>query len=484
MSTIYSLDERLDGTADLIGDQVPRIRSVPQYTSSAGAEAIELAAYAGLDLDPWQQGVMTDGLGEDEAGEWAADEVGVTVSRQNGKGGIVETRQLAGIYLFNERMIIYSAHEFKTSQEAFRRLLGLINGRDDLAKRVLRVVRGTNEMGIELRTGQRVRFLTRSKGAGRGFTGDCLICDEDMYLADEHMDAAMPTLSARSNVQVWYLGSAGNEGSVVQGRVRRRGVRGEPRLTYLEWSARAKLLGDDADDDPDDPRTWARANPALGIRISLATVRRERQSMSPEGFARERLGIGTYPPEGGEGWTVIPEADWLATLDPDSAAGEALALAVDCTPDHGWTSIAIVADRVGGGTHAELVEHRPGTGWVAARVAELVDRYSPVAIVLDGAGPAGVLLTQLDAAGVEVRQPTAREFAQACGQLPIAMRDRDIVHLDQEPLRAAIAAAHTRPLGEAWAWARRDTTVDLSPLVAVTLAAWAYELLASMPTVF
>jgi hypothetical protein len=29
-----------------------------------------------------------------------------------------------------------------------------------------------------------------------------------------------------------------------------------------------------------------------------------------------------------------------------------------------------------------------------------------------------------------------------------------------------------RPLGDAWAWARRGVSVDISPLVAVTLAKW------------
>jgi hypothetical protein len=38
----------------LLGSQTPRISHVPESVSSAGREAIELAALAGLELDPWE----------------------------------------------------------------------------------------------------------------------------------------------------------------------------------------------------------------------------------------------------------------------------------------------------------------------------------------------------------------------------------------------------------------------------------------------
>ncbi len=39
-------------------------------------------------------------------------------------------------------------------------------------------------------------------------------------------------------------------------------------------------------------------------------------------------------------------------------------------------------------------------------------------------------------------------------------------------LEAAIAAAARRVGGDAWAWARQSNDVDVSPLVAITGAAW------------
>ncbi len=227
-----------------LGLQTPRVCSVPPYVSSAGQEAVELAALAGLELDEWQAFVLERALGERSDGKWAAFEVGVVVSRQNGKGGILEARELAGLYLLGERLLIHSAHQFDTSLEAFRRLLFLIENSPDLERRVRRVSRSHGEEGIELKGGQRIRFRTRTKGGGRGFSGDCLILDEAMILPEAAHGALLPTLAARPNSQVWYTGSAVDrfvhEHGVVLARVRQRGLAGDdPSLAYFEWSLSA-----------------------------------------------------------------------------------------------------------------------------------------------------------------------------------------------------------------------------------------------------
>jgi phage terminase large subunit-like protein len=73
------------------GHQRPRVCLVPEITGWDTAEiALEICELAGLDLDPWQQFLLTSSLGEREDGKWAAFEVGVVVPRQNGKGGTLE----------------------------------------------------------------------------------------------------------------------------------------------------------------------------------------------------------------------------------------------------------------------------------------------------------------------------------------------------------------------------------------------------------
>ena len=53
------------------------------------------------------------------------------------------------------------------------------------------------------------------------------------------------------------------------------------------------------------------------------------------------------------------------------------------------------------------------------------------------------------------------------------MNDGGLAHLDQPPLTAAVRAAQQRPLAGAQAWERK-VAVDQSPLVAATVAVWAF----------
>jgi hypothetical protein len=476
----------------LVGSQVPTITHVPEYVSSSGPEVCALADRAGLVLDPWQRLVLNDSLGERADGRWAAFESGLIVARQNGKGAIFEARVLGGLFLLNERLIMYSAHEVKTAAEMFLRIESLISNTDQLRRRVKKVTRSHGEEGIELLTGQRLRFVARSTGSGRGFSGDLNIWDEAQHLSNASVDALMPTMSARPNPQLWYGGSAPDKDIAPCeqiARVRRRAIKGGTkarRLAYFEWSATlcTDQCGAECDehDDPEDPAIWAKTNPGLGIRITEEHIETEQASMSARGFARERLSVGRYPSEG-SGWDVISQEAWEATEDVDSKRSGVVAFAVDVTPDRSAASIAVAGRRPDGLLHVEVVEYRPGTDWVVARLIELIEKWSPCAVALDESGPAGSLVADCDEAGIELTMPKSREAAAACGQLYDAVvRPPEagsewmsrLRHIPHPKLTAALAGASKRPLGDAWAWARRGTSVDISPLVAVTLAGWAF----------
>ncbi|WP_327655707.1 terminase [Streptomyces sp. NBC_00483] len=482
----------------IVGVQTPRLTTVPpDWASSASREAIKLASKAGLDLFPWQQHVLDIGMRERADGQWAAMEVAVNVPRQNGKGGVLEARELAGLFLLGERVIIHSAHEFKTARVAFERIRSLILGTPALSKRVKRVLNNTTETSIELVTGQKLYFLARSGGSGRGFTGDTIILDEDMILGDDAMGALMPTLSAVPNPQIWYLGSAGiGHPSVQLARLRRRCEAAlesgtpDPSLAYFEWSVdphRDECGPACTDhDDPDDVANWAKANPSLGILITPEFVRNERASLGSGGiFERERLGVGDYPSDTADTWQVIGEDAWRALAAADSSPSDPVSFAVDMTPERSHVAIS-VAGSWRGGTHVEVVDHRPGTGWFKERARELTKKWGPRCWVIDSGGPAASLIGDLtDALKVDpddtsedpqllapVVQAKTRDVVQATGQFYDAVTEQNLSHLDQAPLAAALAGAQQRRLGDAWAWARRVVSVDISPLVAVTLAKW------------
>ncbi|MFJ9020795.1 terminase [Streptomyces sp. NPDC102259] len=465
------------------GWQCPPIQTAPPAVSSAGQEAIDLAARAGLRLDPWQQHILRVGMGEKPDGSWASFEVAVNVPRQNGKGGVIEARELWGLFIGGEELILHSAHEFKTAKAAFKRIERLIRQTPDLHKRVKTYRQTVGEEGIELHTGQLLRFIARSKGSGRGFTGHCNVMDEDMILGDNEMDALLPTMAAVEDPQIWYLGSAGLGAPSVQlGRLRRRALAAiemgepDPSLSYFEWSVEPHMDECPADctahDDVTSDAAVLKSNPGIGYRLSLEKVANERSTLSPAGYARERLGVGDYPSDVADTWQVIGEDAWRALAAADSTPSDPVAFAIDMTPERSHAAIG-VAGEWRGGTHAEVVDHRPGTGWILDRAADLHEKWHPRCWVIDGAGPAGSLIADLEERlGVTVVQPKGRDVAAACGQFYDAVAEQTLSHLDQAPLAAALAGAQKRPLGDAWAWARRIVSVDISPLVAVTLAKW------------
>lgn len=472
-----------------VGVQDPSFRYVPKYKFSRGLEAVEVAASAGLILDPWQRETLVDGCGCQEDGRWAAFEVGEMVSRQNGKGGILEARELAGLFCWGERMIIHSSHQFDTSMEAFMRMEELLEGSADLSRQVKSVSRSHGSEGFVLKTGQRLRYRTRTKGGGRGFTGDTLMLDEAMVLPEIFHGALLPTLSGRSlegNPQVWYMGSAVDqlvhEHGVVFARVRERGLSGkDPSLVYIEYSVDRREKDDTQPFTPDrvsdelleDEEAWAEANPGLGIRISVSHVAKELRSMDSRTFAVERLGVGDWPATDGSGAAIIDLETWKGLADPASEIASSVCFAFDVTPDRSASSICVAGKRPDGLEHVEVVDHRRGTGWVVERLVALRDAHEPAAFVCDGKGPAGSLIHELEEVGIEPLTVTANEHANACGLLFDLVEQDGLRHLGTAELQAAVKGAAKRPLGDAWAWSRRSSVVDISPLVACTLALWA-----------
>ena len=448
----------------LVGVQQPRILVRPPSVSSAGTEAVDLAAEAGLFLDPWQQFALEVGMGESADGKWSAFEVGVVVSRQNGKGSIFEALALAKLVFGMDDLLIYSSHEYKTSREAFRRIGALIDSTPTLSSRVLRSVKNPSEHGYDFRNGARLRFFARTGGSGRGWTADTLFLDEAFNLGSEAMAALLPTLSARPNAQVWYASSAALATSDQLHAVRSRALRNSgDRLAYLEWSA-------PEDADTDDREAWAMANPALGARMSEESIAAERAALPEHIFRRERLSI----PDTATGETVIPLDAWIACGDTMSTALDPLAFAVDISPDRARATISVAGMRSDGKPHVAVVDARPGTDWITARLIELYQRHSPSAIALDAGGPAGSLMIDLEAEHLPLVVPTVRELTQSCGRFYDLVTAGELRHRDEGLLNVAVASARRRAVGEAWAWARKDTASDITPLYSATLALWAF----------
>ena len=440
----------------------PRFLTRPQWVSSSGQEAVELAASAGLFLDGWQAHDLDVILAERDDGKWAARTTGVIVPRQNGKGSEIEALELAGLFLFGEQVIMHSAHEFKTSSEAFLRIKALIDNTDDLRRRVKRIHSAHGSEGIELMTGQRLRFVARSKGSGRGFSGDRLILDEAFNLSAQMISAMVPTMGARENPQANFFSSAPilDPCSDVLREFILSGRAGAESLALIEYAAAP-------DADLDDRGAWAEANPAYPHRLTDDAIRTERTLMADEDFARERCGLW---PEGADGGQVIPALMWAGCLKAGSQIEGQQTFALEVAEDRSWSAIAAAGfSTIPNRLHGEVVEYRPGTGWIVERVTELFMRWGGQ-IAVAKSSPAAAMIPQLEQAGVQVLEVSPEQHARSCGRFYDLVVNDEFAHLGSGELEMAVRSAARKDMGDAWVWSRRRSTIDIAPLVAVTLA--------------
>jgi len=467
----------------------PRVHWVPEPDDSLADQAIEFARQIGLTLDPEQELVLAGMVGLRDDGRWQTREVGIHMPRQNGKGEILLARELFGLFELGERLVIHTAHEFKTSAEHFQRLEAVVRDNDELHALVKRRPSGQvvgyryshGEESITLQDGRRVEFKTRTKSGMRGFAGvDLLVLDEAMIISEAAHSSSLPIIrasKAERGPQLVYAGSAVDQEmhdhGVVWTRVRERGIAGDDEsLAYFEWSLDFEHPDDVPDEVTDDPDAWRRVNFALERgRVSEEHMAWERRALSDRGFKVELLGVGDPPATDGSADVLISQEQWADLADQTSVLLDPIVLAFDVSPEH-HASIVAAGRSDRGHWLVELIHSRKGTGWLGERLEELYRSHEIALVVCDGFGPAAAIANRIDTAGITATRMDSGDYGKACGFFVDAVNEQTLRHGSQEELDAAIRGAKARPLVDRWAWSRTKSTVNISPLVAATLALW------------
>lgn len=450
--------------------------------ASAGDDAIAWAESIGWDadagrgfyvLDEWQRWCIRGILSEDASARLCAFVCLLLVPRQNGKNVVLEVVELFALFVLDLRLILHSAHLAETSAEHMGRLWDAIQSDDDLASRCDRVVANGKECIYRTDGPGRIRFRTRSKKVGRGGSPQMVVLDEALYLTDEQIQAMLPSLSAQSarpdRPILIYASSAPVGESIVLHRLRAAILRGDmPEAWFAEWS----LALPDGDRVQalralvDDRASWPLANPGMPGRIDPEWVAStELPQMSIEAFCIERLGV-VFEADGDQG--VLPSSLWRVCRDLESTV-EAGSVALSVGPRGAWSAFGFAGLRPDGAVHVEVVRHASGTDWVVDAAVQAA-RFGP--LLVDPRTATSSVLADLVRAGVELREVTTPELVQACAALERDVRNCTLRHLDQPELNAAVAGADVRPIGESWVFSAKASTVDVSPLLAVTLAAF------------
>lgn len=418
-------------------------------------------------LDPWQREILTDAARKHHD-RWSAFEVVALVPRQNGKTFLIALRALAGCLLYGERLVLYSAHEYRTAQETWRLMMDLCET-DAVKPYLARVpLRRSGSEEIEFTNGSRFKLIARTRSSGRGFSPDTLLLDEAFALSSDVMSAVLPSVVARPNPQVWYFSSAGTWESEVLLGLRRRGHSGvADDMAYWEWHA-------DPSADLADPRTWACVNPAYGRRLSRQSIAREHQTMTPKAFARERCGIWSETATE----AVFREheiTDNVVPVPPRPPRDRFVGWGVDVAGDRSGSAICAAYRDDNGCAVLVLVESRAGASWLPERMSELWDDHDVDGFAYDHHGGITDLMERAEREwSVPVLALKHAQYPTACANIAQRVSEGVVRWANAPALITDAVSGTARHTATGWVWDRKVVTPP-THLIAATCALYALE---------
>lgn len=429
---------------------------------------------------PWQQYVADVVLEVDPVtGLLVYREYDILVPRQSGKTTFMLSKFIHRAHGFGgPQRSIYTAQTRNDARQKFEddQIPDIQRSPFDRLVKKYRMTNG-NE-AILWKNGSIHGISSTTEKAAHGKTLDEGMIDEAFAHVDARVEQAMrPAMVTRQQAQLGVVSTAGTAASLyLKAKVDRGRERAhlQRSFAYFEWSA-----PDDA--KWNDPATWLACMPALGHTVTLDTILAECDSMDEAEFRRAYLNqwVDRTAKD-----VVIP--NW-PELQVDRQPGDGdVVFAIDTSHGRGMSSIVSCESR-GERVQVELVEYLPGTEWVVQRADELNRKWRPARWVVDAKGPAASLLPALESLdGFPLVVSNYQQMVAACGLIYDLAAERRLAHVGQPQLSEAVAAAAKRELGDAYAWTRKGSGVDISPFVAATLAVWGHSTQerAGAPSVF
>lgn len=464
--------------------------------ATLGPLLADVAGQLGYQPHVWQRHVADVSLelvrrnGPGSRMRLAAGSVGCVVGRQSGKTLLAASRTtlqcilpdlpaaaaLVGIDRIRPQFVGYLAQDRAGAMTRWHEQIDVLMA-SPLAELVDRVVLTRGDESVHFTNGSVYRVVTPSRTGARGHSLDLAIIDEALAHDTELLSAVSPTMAQRDNArgcigsQLWVVSNAGDYRSTLLASQRELGRRAvlerDASRAWFEWSC-----PDDA--DVSDEAVWRATVPTLDQPdgIGLEYLRREAETLGAERFALEYLCRSA-----GHGLAGLIDADvWDALPGDELAPDDDVVLAVDATRDRSSATV-VVAGRLDPGDElasiaVEVLDQRPGAEWVADYVGRIaVDHQA--AVVIDAYGPLSSLIPVLKRGhGVRVRPVRVGDMVDAAAGFCDLVSVGRIAHQHDERLTTAVEVAVKRRVGDRWVFDRR-TDVDVSPLIAASLAVWA-----------
>ena len=477
------------------GRQTPTFEKVGEYAYSYGGEVAEMFTEdGGATFYPSQLYELELMLARNADGSPAATTIGISKPRQNGKS---YAARYYAVYmaLFEHRAVLYSSHHSTTTNKMFLAMCVLFDSPErfpEFAGDVKRISRARGYEGIyfndwqdergEWHQGGCIEFATRTNSGARGGTYAVIIIDEAQEMTSDEQDAMLPTSSAASDIndakampQQIYIGTppspkcAGTVFQDLHDAARHEGTGS----WWLEWAIEGSNIVGQLTTKEEVMQMAYETNPAMGYRMAERTVENEFDTMSPDGFARERLGWWKPPPEEKPVDMAIDPAAWDACASREPKPEGKTAYGIKFSIDGSEVVLCGAVCPKDGPARVTMLERRntaQGVQWLAEWLNQ---RYTRACcVVIDGKNGVDVLIDRI--AGVwkmkgSVIRPNARDMIAAVSTLTTEIGEQTVTwYAEQGQLRDSALSSTKRAISGGWGFGG----INSAPVEAAALALW------------
>jgi hypothetical protein len=441
----------------------PRFATPRTDRPTYGTEVAKLSKLLGFEPMAHQR-LFWDIALEHEDGDLAYREVGWTIPRQCGKSTALLMLMLWRCLRWPDQVVRYTA---QTGADARAKLADdwwRLLEHSPLAE-VLSFRRQSGHEALIFENGSRLGLLASTEKSGHGSTLDTAVLDESWAHADHRLEqACRPAMVTRPNAQLIVVSTAGTEtrspflwDKVQAGRqAAEAGI--AQGIAYLEWSA-------PEGSDSSVPATWRAAIPAMGVTIDEETVRGDFQGMPRHEFERSFLNQWTLA----MGDPIIDLDHWRSLAEPEAPRPPWVVLGIDVAPQ-GKAAAIVAVGELDDQLHGTVLEHGEGAEWLLPALERIVGEYGTPTVLVDGKACAHLIPEIERITDFKVSALGAGETVTACEFFLRLAQEGKLRHRGENELVVAIDGAAQRKLGDGWAWSRRNSGCDITPLVALTIA--------------
>lgn len=442
-----------------VGNQIPTVSHILEYSKSLGDEAVQLYDMSGNTCQEWQALMLSDIMAINDDGLWMHTRFGFSVPRRNGKTEILTQREMWG--LFTGEHILHTAHLTDTAHTAWERL----KARLECIGVKIKTFKGYGRERIEFpETGGMIDFRTRTTSGALGQGYDLLVIDEAQEYTTQQQTALNYVVSSSKNPQTLMCGTpptAVSSGTVFRD-FRDKTLQGDSiNAGWAEWSVDHKT-------DVKDKEAWYRTSPSLGTIFTERIVQDEINGDDID-FNIQRLGL----------WIQYNQQSAISAPDWDALKVETLPrfksplfAGVKYGRDGQNVCLSIAAKTADDKIFVEGIgckDQREGNSWII----DFLLKCNIKMVLVDGASGLETFQRECKEQKLKaINAATTKEVIQAASDFETAIANQTLCHMGQPGLRQSVTNCKHRAIGSGggYGYQTLDDDIEVALIESAVLA--------------